>query len=75
MILYVKNSANFTLKNLKTLMYLKLNTHTHTHTHTEILHYNYILLISIWKLCKNDFEHLPSCKGFLRFEKSKRGYK
>jgi hypothetical protein len=32
MILYVKNSANFTLKNLKTLMYLKLNTHTHTHT-------------------------------------------
>ncbi|OQC44841.1 MAG: hypothetical protein BWX59_01649 [Bacteroidetes bacterium ADurb.Bin028] len=32
------------------------HTHTHIHTHAEILHYNYILFISIWELCKNDFE-------------------
>jgi hypothetical protein len=68
---FVKYNDNFRFNKLAKFLYLI----EYPHTHTGILHYNYILLISIWKLCKNDFEHLPSCKGFLRFEKSKRGYK
>ncbi len=65
---FVKYYNNFRFNKLAKFSYLILYLIKHPHTHTEILHYNYILLISIWKLCKNDFEHLPSCKVFLQFK-------
>ncbi len=72
---FVKYYNNFRFNKLAKFSYLILYLikHPHTHTHTEILHYNYILLISIWKLCKNDFEHLPSCKDFLQFKNLSEG--
>ena len=70
---FVKYYNNFRFNKLAKFLYLIESIHTHTHTHREILHYNYILLISIWKLCKNDFEHLPSCKDFLQFKNLSEG--
>lgn len=65
MILYVKNSANFTFKNLKYLLYLRLNTHTHTHTQNPPAYSN-LFLFQFGGFAKMILSIYPRLKSFRR---------
>ena len=67
MIFCVKNNANFTLINLKTLMYLGLpHTHTHTHTHRITGLQQYLYLLQFGGFAKIILNICPRLKSFRR---------